>query len=55
MITNSTFETLLMELSATRTAYEHLRVNNGPLAERAATLTRLHDLRSEIATLRSAS
>lgn len=54
MTTNPTFESLLMELSATRSAYEQLRVANGPLADRAATLTRLHDLRSEIAGLRSA-
>ncbi len=54
MTANSGFESLLMELSATRSAYEQMRTTNGPLAERAATLTRLHDLRSEIAGLRRA-
>ncbi len=48
----TTFEALLAELGRTRSHYEDLRGSNGPFADRAAVLTRLHSLRAEIATLR---
>ncbi len=54
MATSTTFDALLAELSLTRSTYETLRTSNAPLADRASMLTKLHDLRSEIAGLRTA-
>lgn len=54
-MTNNAFESLLVELSETRSTYESLRAADGPLAERASTLSKLHDLRSAIAGLRRAA
>ena len=54
MAINSDFEALLSELMATRRTYEQLRTTDGPLAERASTLNRLHQLRSQIAGIRTA-
>ncbi len=49
------FDALLAELGRTRSHYEDLRGSNGPFADRAAILTRLHALRAEIAMLRPIS
>lgn len=49
----ATFDDLLAELQHTRSHYEDLRIHNGSFADRAATISRLHTLRSAIAELRS--
>ena len=52
MRTSTRYETLFDDMAKTRHRYELLRINGGPLDERAALLTRLHSLRAEMATQR---
>ena len=49
---NTSFDTLLIELSTTRLDYEILRSAGDLFADRAVAQTRLHDLRSQIARAR---
>lgn len=54
MTRTTEFDTLLSELMAARGAYEELRTSDGPLAARAAAISRLHTLRRALAELREA-
>jgi hypothetical protein len=52
---NADFGALFRQLLDTRNRYETLRSGGAPFAERSELLDRLHDLRAEMALLRSMS
>ena len=49
---SQSFDELYAQLAKTRAHYEDLRARNGPLRARADARQRLHELRSQLATLR---